>query len=54
MRKKGNIYFVNTVNIENAVNTASNQNNINIFNFTNGLFFAGIIHTTNRFWKHTG
>ena len=31
MRKKGNIYFVNTVNIENTVNTASNQNNILIY-----------------------
>ena len=31
MRKNGNIYFVNTVNIENAVNTANNKNNILIY-----------------------
>ena len=34
MRKKGNIYFVNTVNIENTkntVNTANNKNKILIY-----------------------
>ena len=52
MCKKGNIYFVNTVNIENTVNTAKSKNKnkkTNIFNFTNGSFIAGRIHTINRF-----
>ena len=34
MRKKGNIYFVNTANIENTkntVNTANNKNKILIY-----------------------
>ena len=31
MRKKGNTCFVNSVNIENTVNTASNKNNILIY-----------------------
>ena len=31
MRKKRNMYFVNTVNIENTVNTANNKNNILIY-----------------------
>ena len=34
MRKKGNIFFVNTVNIENSVNnvnTANSENNILIY-----------------------
>ena len=56
MRKKGNIYFVNTANIENTVNTANNKNNIVIIYLTLqiGFFIAGRIHTTNRFSKHTG
>ena len=53
MRKKGNIYFVNTVNIENTVNTAKKNKNknkkTNTFNFTNGSFIVGRIHTINRF-----
>ena len=28
MRRKGNIYFVNTVNIENNVNTGNSKNNV--------------------------
>ena len=31
MRRKGNIYFVNTVNIENNVNTGNNKNNALIY-----------------------
>ena len=31
MRRKGNIYFVNTVNIENNVNTGNNKNNVLIY-----------------------
>ena len=34
MRKKGNIYFVNTVNIENTVTTVNTVNNKN-----NTLFY---------------
>ena len=30
MRKKGNIYFVNNVNIENTANTIYNKTNIQI------------------------
>lgn len=31
MRRKGNIYFVNTVNIENNVNTGNSKNNVLIY-----------------------
>ena len=56
MRKKGNIYFVNTANIENTVNTANNKNNIVTIYLTLriGFFIVGRIHSTNRFSKHTG
>ena len=56
MHKKGNIYFVNTANIENTVNTANNKNNIVIIYLTLriGFFIVGRIHSTNRFSKHTG
>ena len=31
MRKKGNKYFVNSVNIENTLNTVKNKNNVLIY-----------------------
>ena len=37
MRKKGNIYFVNTVNIENTVTTVNTANNKN-----NTLFYLNL------------
>ena len=48
MRKKGNIYFVNTVNIENTVNTANNKSKILIYS-TLLMDCSLPVDTTNRF-----